>query len=150
MFGYIRLKSLDLVCMKKLDNKVNIIPVIAKADTISKPELLRFKVRLRQFQCNISNINSYFVKTKIMGELAANGVQIYQFPVDDETVAEMNLSMNAHFPFAVCGSTDFIRVGNKMVRARQYPWGTVQGNFFFVTANHYSYVNQTVKTKLEI
>ena len=30
--------------MKKLDNKVNIIPVIAKADTISKPELLRFKV----------------------------------------------------------------------------------------------------------
>lgn len=39
-----RLKSLDLVCMKKLDNKVNIIPVIAKADTISKPELMRFKV----------------------------------------------------------------------------------------------------------
>lgn len=38
------LKSLDLVCMKKLDNKVNIIPVIAKADTISKPELMRFKV----------------------------------------------------------------------------------------------------------
>lgn len=30
--------------MKKLDNKVNIIPVIAKADTISKPELMRFKV----------------------------------------------------------------------------------------------------------
>jgi septin 6/8/11 len=62
-----------------------------------------------------------------MSELAANGVQIYQFPVDDETVAETNLAMNAHFPFAVCGSTDFIRVGNKMVRARQYPWGTVQG-----------------------
>ena len=66
-----------------------------------------------------------------MSELAANGVQIYQFPVDDEAVAEMNLSMNAHFPFAVCGSTDFIRVGNKMVRARQYPWGTVQGICFF-------------------
>ena len=66
-----------------------------------------------------------------MSELAANGVQIYQFPVDDEAVAEMNLSMNAHFPFAVCGSTDFIRVGNKMVRARQYPWGTVQGSCFF-------------------
>lgn len=38
------LKSLDLVCMKKLDSKVNIIPVIAKADTISKPELMKFKV----------------------------------------------------------------------------------------------------------
>lgn len=65
-----------------------------------------------------------------MSELAANGVQIYQFPVDDETVAETNLAMNAHFPFAVCGSTDFIRVGNKMVRARQYPWGTVQGKTY--------------------
>ena len=32
--------------MKKLDSKVNIIPVIAKADTISKPELQRFKVLL--------------------------------------------------------------------------------------------------------
>ena len=30
------LKSLDLVCMKKLDSKVNIIPVIAKADTVNK------------------------------------------------------------------------------------------------------------------
>lgn len=39
------LKSLDLVCMKKLDTKVNIIPIIAKADTISKTELQRFKVR---------------------------------------------------------------------------------------------------------
>lgn len=39
-----RLKSLDLVTMKKLDSKVNIIPVIAKSDTITKAELQRFKV----------------------------------------------------------------------------------------------------------
>lgn len=44
LINFVSLKSLDLVCMKKLDNKVNIIPVIAKADTISKPELMRFKV----------------------------------------------------------------------------------------------------------
>jgi septin family protein len=30
--------------MKKLDGKVNIIPIIAKADTISKVELQKFKV----------------------------------------------------------------------------------------------------------
>ena len=29
-----------------------------------------------------------------MEELESNGVQIYKFPVDDETVAEMNSSMN--------------------------------------------------------
>lgn len=101
------LKSIDLVCMKKLDSKVNIIPIIAKADTISKTELQRFKI-------------------KIMSELVSNGVQIYQFPTDDETVTEVNNTMNSHIPFAVVGSTDFIRIGNKTVRARQYPWGTVQ------------------------
>lgn len=43
-YFFLRLKSIDLVCMKKLDTKVNIIPIIAKADTISKTELQRFKV----------------------------------------------------------------------------------------------------------
>lgn len=36
--------------------------------------------------------------------------------------------MNEHIPFAVVGSSEFIRVGNKTVRGRQYPWGSVQGN----------------------
>lgn len=31
--------------MKQLDKKVNIIPIIAKADTISKNELQKFKVK---------------------------------------------------------------------------------------------------------
>ena len=29
-----------------------------------------------------------------MDELASNGVEIYRFPMDDETVAEMNSKMN--------------------------------------------------------
>ena len=40
------LKSIDLVCMKKLDTKVNIIPIIAKADTINKTELTKFKTKI--------------------------------------------------------------------------------------------------------
>ena len=55
--------------------QVNIIPVIAKADTISKSELHKFKL-------------------KIMSELVSNGVQIYQFPTDDETVSSINSAMN--------------------------------------------------------
>ncbi|CAO1386983.1 unnamed protein product [Diamesa hyperborea] len=101
------LKSLDLVCMKKLDTKVNIIPIIAKADTISKTELQKFKAKINE-------------------ELTANGVQVYQFPTDDETVQEINNTMNAHVPFAVVGSTEFVKLGSKMIRARQYPWGIVQ------------------------
>lgn len=61
--------------------------------------------------------------------MKSNGVEIYQFPTEDETVADVNSTMNSHIPFAVVGSTDFAKVANKMVRARQYPWGTVQGLF---------------------
>uniref|UniRef100_A0A4X2K8U6 Septin n=1 Tax=Vombatus ursinus TaxID=29139 RepID=A0A4X2K8U6_VOMUR len=101
------LKTLDLLTMKSLDSKVNIIPVIAKADTISKTELQKFKI-------------------KLMSELVSNGVQIYQFPTDDETISQINSSMNGHLPFAVVGSMEEVKLGNKMVKARQYPWGIVQ------------------------
>ena len=41
------IKSLDLVCMKELDKKVNIIPIIGKADTMARSELPQFKARVR-------------------------------------------------------------------------------------------------------
>ncbi|XP_015993995.2 septin-14 [Rousettus aegyptiacus] len=101
------LKSLDLLTMKNIDNKVNIIPLIAKADTISKNDLQKFKC-------------------KIMNELVTHGIQIYQFPTDDETTTQVNSSMNGHLPFAVVGSIDEVKVGKRMVRGRQYPWGVLQ------------------------
>ena len=36
--------------MKALDSKVNIIPVIAKADTITKQELQKFKTKVGHFR----------------------------------------------------------------------------------------------------
>ncbi|KAM6291387.1 septin-10 isoform 7-T8 [Porphyrio hochstetteri] len=101
------LKSLDLLTMKSLDSKVNIIPIIGKADSISKTELHKFK-------------------NKIMSEFVSNGIQIYQFPTDDESVSGINAVMNEHLPFAVVGSTEDVKIGNTMVRARRYPWGIVQ------------------------
>lgn len=100
------IKSLDLVCMKKLDKKVNIIPIIAKADTVSKNELQSFKLR-------------------IMEELQKNGVENYRFPTDDETVADINNQMNQQLPFAVVGSREEVVINGEKFRARQYPWGTV-------------------------
>ncbi|XP_006859795.1 PREDICTED: septin-14 [Chrysochloris asiatica] len=99
------LKSLDLLTMKKIDSKVNIVPLIAKADTISKNDLQMFK-------------------SKIMSELADNGIQIYQIPEDDE--ASALVSVSGHLPFAVVGSMEEVKVGKRMVRGRQYPWGVLQ------------------------
>jgi septin family protein len=94
--------------MKELDHKVNIIPIIAKADTIARSELDEFKHR-------------------IIEEIVNNEIQIYQFPTSDETVADLNQKMNSELPFAVVGSRQEIEVGGKKVRARKYPWGTVEG-----------------------
>ena len=120
------IKALDLATIKHLDSKVNIVPVIAKSDTISKNELQRFK-------------------QNILNELNSTGLKIYRFPTDDETLAEENMKANvnaifigifnllSHFflknllPLAVVGSNETVKVGNQYVRARQYPWGIVQG-----------------------
>jgi len=101
------IRSLDLMTMKALDKKCNIIPIIAKSDTVSKSELDTFKAN-------------------IMAELKSNDVEIYTFPVDDETVAEVNTEMNEMMPFAVVGSREDVKVGEGVVRGREYPWGVVE------------------------
>jgi septin 6/8/11 len=74
------LKAIDLSTMKALDRKVNIVPIVAKADTISKSELSEFKKR-------------------IMKELNANQVNIYQFPVNDYDLNVNNLNATANVSF---------------------------------------------------
>jgi septin family protein len=41
-----RLRQLDVEFMKRLQNKVNLVPVIAKADTLTAAELKRLKERV--------------------------------------------------------------------------------------------------------
>uniref|UniRef100_A0A914YZT2 Septin-type G domain-containing protein n=1 Tax=Panagrolaimus superbus TaxID=310955 RepID=A0A914YZT2_9BILA len=101
------LKALDVVTIRELAKRVNVIPVIAKSDTTCKDELVRFK-------------------KKILSELKANNIEIYQFPIDDETVRKENEALNSLMPFAVVGSTDFVERDGKLVRARRYPWGIVE------------------------
>lgn len=61
---------------------MNIIPVIAKADIISKRDLAN-------------------LKKKIMHELQSYGMQLYQFPTEDEVVGEINSSLNVSLTNAV-------------------------------------------------
>jgi septin family protein len=94
--------------MKQLSTRVNVIPVIAKSDTTSKDELVRFKA-------------------KILTELRNHNIEIYQFPTNDEAVSEQNRRMNSFVPFAVVGSVDFVtKEDGTVVRARRYPWGIVE------------------------
>lgn len=74
------LKAIDLNTMKALDSKVNIIPIIAKADTICKNELIDFKKR-------------------IMDEIFKNEVNIYQFSINENepSVNNQNLITNVSY-----------------------------------------------------
>ena len=50
-------------------------------------QLVEYNIHVHQGWVNVGIF-------QIMDELASNGVEIYRFPVDDETVAEMNSKMN--------------------------------------------------------
>ncbi|XP_004518451.1 septin-1 [Ceratitis capitata] len=109
-FGH-GLKPLDVEFMKKLHSKVNIVPVIAKADCLTKKEILRLKCR-------------------IMQEIEDHGIKIYPLPDcdsdEDEDYKEQVKQLKEAVPFAVCGANTLLEVKGKKVRGRLYPWGVVE------------------------
>ncbi|KAJ8391719.1 hypothetical protein AAFF_G00086690 [Aldrovandia affinis] len=109
-FGH-GLKPLDVEFMKAIHSKVNIVPVIAKADTLT----LRERDRL---------------KRRVLDEIAEHGIRIYQLPDadsdEDEEFKEQTRVLKASIPFAVIGSNQLIEVKGKKIRGRLYPWGVVE------------------------
>ncbi|XP_037069327.1 septin-7-like isoform X2 [Pollicipes pollicipes] len=102
------LKPLDVEFMKRLHDKVNIVPVIAKADTMTPEEITRFK-------------------RQILNEIAQHKIRIYEFPeCDDEEEARAQKALRERVPFAVVGANTIVEVDGKKVRGRRYPWGVVQ------------------------
>ncbi|KAK7075926.1 septin 2 [Halocaridina rubra] len=105
------LKPLDVQFMKQLHNKVNIVPVIAKADTLTKQEVSK-------------------LKRKILDEIEEHGIHIYPLPDcdtdEEEDYKEQVRQLKEAVPFAVVGSTTVLDVGGKKVRGRQYPWGVIE------------------------
>uniref|UniRef100_A0A8C8GF19 Septin-type G domain-containing protein n=1 Tax=Oncorhynchus tshawytscha TaxID=74940 RepID=A0A8C8GF19_ONCTS len=109
-FGH-GLKPLDVEFMKAIHSKVNIVPVIAKADTLTLKERDRLKKR-------------------ILDEIAEHGIRIYQLPDadsdEDEEFKEQTRILKASIPFSVIGSNQLIEVKGKKIRGRLYPWGVVE------------------------
>ena len=105
------LQALDIEFMKRLHDRVNIIPVIAKADTLTSDELRHFK------------------KT-IMQDITNEKMKLYEFPeCDDDDENKLTKIYKDKVPFAVVGSNFTLEKGSKRTRVRQYAWGTVDGQF---------------------
>ncbi len=91
-----RLKPLDVKFMKAVDHKVNIVPVIAKADTLTKQEVQRLKHKVRTEFAVVSRevelgksslFNEYDVvidNFQILKQIEHEGIQLYPLPDCDE------------------------------------------------------------------
>ncbi|KAA1109776.1 hypothetical protein PGTUg99_034717 [Puccinia graminis f. sp. tritici] len=105
------LKLVDVEFMKCLHTKVNLIPVIAKADTMTDDEIAAFKQR-------------------ILADIAFHNIRIYEArryeKEDEETIAE-NEEIMRKIPFAIVGSDSEVQTADgRQCRGRQYPWGIIE------------------------
>ena len=102
------LKPIDIVVLKKLSDVVNVVPVIAKSDSLTLEERLAFKERIKE-------------------EFAFHNLRMY--PYDNEEQDEEERALNSNIkdliPFAVVGSENSIVVGGRSVRGRQNRWGVI-------------------------
>jgi len=105
------LRPIDIEFMKTLQTRVNLVPLISKADMLTPKEIKKFK-------------------KKILEEIAKNQIRIYQLPEveddEDEEFKQQTQQLKNMIPFAVVGSTQLIEVKGKKVRGRLYPWGVVE------------------------
>lgn len=100
------LTALDVTTMKAIHSKVNLIPIIGKADILTAEELSAFK-------------------TRINNDIRENGIRVYHFPADDPSVAAKNSEMNNRMPFAIVASSAEETINGRLCRVRRYPWGIV-------------------------
>ncbi|XP_062918661.1 neuronal-specific septin-3-like isoform X2 [Mobula hypostoma] len=103
------LRPLDIEFMKRLGKIMNIIPVIAKADTMTLEERHDFKLRVRK-------------------ELEANNIEFYpqrEFDEDMEDKIE-NDKIRETMPFAIVGSDTEYQINGKRVLGRKTPWGIIE------------------------
>eukprot|EP00732_Lithocolla_globosa_P006239 Lithocolla_globosa_v1_NODE_7100_length_992_cov_33.225187.p1 type:complete len:306 gc:universal NODE_7100_length_992_cov_33.225187:934-17(-) len=100
------LKEIDIDLIKKLGRRVDILPVLAKSDTLNPTELKN-------------------VKKQVKAQIAKHKLATYNFPHEDdddeEVIQECELLRGA-VPFSVIGGVADTESGSYV---RTYPWGKV-------------------------
>ncbi|KAF9023516.1 GTP binding protein [Hymenopellis radicata] len=94
--------------LRPLTEVVNVVPVIAKADTLTIEERDAFKIKIRE-------------------ELVYHSIRLYPFDTDedDEEEIQLNESIRDIIPFAIVGSENNVIIDGKSVRGRKNRWGVV-------------------------
>ncbi|KAL7754452.1 cell division control protein [Sorochytrium milnesiophthora] len=105
------LKPLDIFALKTLSEICNVVPVIAKSDSLTMEERNAFKARIRE-------------------EIEFHGIRVYppeadMLDEDDKQDKAFNAVIKSLIPFAVVGCERAITVDGKVVRGRRTKWGGI-------------------------
>ncbi|CAF0721658.1 unnamed protein product [Didymodactylos carnosus] len=104
------LRPIDRDFLFHLQHKVNIIPVIAKADTLLKSELT-------------------VLKKQLLNDIEHHSIQLYDFPENGanqvEESQQLDRALRESIPFAIIGSNVIVESNGHKIRARTYPWGVI-------------------------
>lgn len=102
------LRALDVAVLKRLCENANVIPIIAKADSLTAAEKAAFKKTLQ-------------------AEFAHHKFNMYPYDSDDllEEEKSLNNEIRSLIPFAVVGSEKEITIDGKVVRGRRTRWGAI-------------------------
>lgn len=137
------LKPLDVIVLRKLSEIANVVPVIAKSDSLTLLERDNFKHRLQQ-------------------EFAQHRLQLYPFDNEEYTSAERQLTeqVRSLLPFAVVGSETLAEIDGRVVPVRRNKWGVVnveneahcefpQLKAFLITTNLHDLIETTAQRHYE-
>jgi len=102
------LRPIDVIVMKKLSEVVNVVPIIAKADSLTLDEREAFKQRIR-------------------AEMLYHNIRLYPFDTDENDSEELQLNEQIRniIPFAVVGSERNVIIDGTPVRGRKNRWGVI-------------------------
>lgn len=104
---------MDLEFLQRVCTKVNVIPVIGRADSLLPNEIATYKAAVL-----------LFLTYKILREFEQHDIRAYPtFHADDK---EFISELEQYMPFSIIGSDKLISVKGKMVRGRTYRWGSVE------------------------
>ncbi|KAM9599202.1 septin-12 isoform 3-T3 [Morphnus guianensis] len=103
------LRPLDLEFMQRLSKIVNVVPVIAKADTLTLEERAEFKQRIQE-------------------DLKTHAINVYPQEDFDQDPDDrlLNDRIREKIPFAVVGADQEHQVNGKRVLGRKTKWGIIE------------------------
>lgn len=127
------LKPLDIEAMRELSTRVNLVPVIAKADMLSPEEMRDFKSRINDVlaaqKINVYKPSLNEAEESALREAAATSGSAAAAEAESLEIAEARAIQELidTMPFSVIGAESEVeRADGVVVRGRKYLWGTAE------------------------